>query len=91
MTPEDYMHLFEEQEGNCAICGRSSSNHNMTDHLIVDHCHDTNNVRGLLCNNCNFLIGHAKDNIQVLRSAAKYLQRSKTKLTHDTCSSAAVL
>ena len=42
--------------------------------LVVDHCHDTNRVRGLLCTNCNVAIGHMKDDVERLRAAISYLE-----------------
>jgi len=43
--------------------------------LDVDHCHTTGEVRGLLCNRCNTGIGQFKDNPNILRSAARYLDK----------------
>ena len=60
MTPEDYVELLEKQNGVCAICKTDESGHNMTDHLLIDHDHITGKVRGLLCCNCNWLLGKAK-------------------------------
>ena len=39
----------------------------------IDHNHNTKEVRGILCLTCNTLLGMAKDNIQVLNKAVKYL------------------
>lgn len=41
--------------------------------LFVDHCHTTNKVRGLLCTNCNLMLGHAHDEIVKLQKAINYL------------------
>ncbi len=43
----------------------------------IDHCHKTGVVRGILCDNCNWLIGHAFDDPKILRAAADYLDRTK--------------
>lgn len=51
----------------CAICGSKEKLH-------IDHCHETGNVRGLLCSNCNFGIGNLKDNIDYLKTAILYLE-----------------
>jgi len=73
MTPEDYDRLFEKQNGQCAICKTEDSGHNATNHLLVDHDHTTNVVRGLLCSSCNLMLGKAHDDIDLLNSAISYL------------------
>ena len=51
----------------CIICGVETS-------VVVDHDHSTGDVRGGLCTNCNLGIGHFKDNPELLRFAALYLE-----------------
>ena len=72
LTPKQYDGLFKAQNGRCLICGTHQSN--LRRALDVDHNHITNKVRGLLCGNCNLLLGNAKDNTDILKSAIKYLQ-----------------
>ena len=63
--------LLKEQEYSCAICYMPlGPGHN----TAVDHDHDTGVVRGLLCRSCNTGIGHLRDNAEVCRRAALYLQ-----------------
>lgn len=45
-------------------------------HFCIDHCHITNKVRGLLCHNCNVILGKLNDNIDMCNSIIKYLQKS---------------
>ena len=71
ITPEDYNVMFSEQDGGCAICGRTDMSNGKT-YLAVDHCHETGAVRGLLCNNCNLMLGHSQDDSSILRKAADY-------------------
>lgn len=73
ISREEYILLEEKQKGLCAICGKEERNKN----LSVDHCHETNKVRGLLCTNCNRAIGLLKDNVQILKNAIKYLKNDK--------------
>jgi hypothetical protein len=54
--------------GACPICGKVAA-------LVKDHCHDCGRDRGLICNNCNCLLGQAKDDVNVLHGAIKYLQQ----------------
>jgi Recombination endonuclease VII len=72
LTQEHYEFLLREQGERCAIC--------LSDDWgargpKVDHDHETGAVRGLLCNHCNLLLGHAGDDVEKLRSAIKYLER----------------
>lgn len=73
LTPEDYEAMFEEQVGRCAICGVDQGS---IDHpLMVDHDHKTGKVRGLLCPNCNHILGRCGDNPDILAEAMMYLAR----------------
>lgn len=69
VTLADYDAMFASQGGKCAICGRVQVRA-----LDVDHCHVTGKVRGLLCTNCNRMIGHAGDSAECLEAAAVYLR-----------------
>lgn len=71
MSLQDYAALLEKQHGCCAICGKPPSKRN----LAVDHCHDTKKVRGLLCCVCNLMLGHARNDTNILERAVEYLNR----------------
>lgn len=60
----------------CAICGKPETAKNQygIKNLAVDHDHTTGQVRGLLCMQCNQMIGKAGDNPDVLEAAAQYLR-----------------
>lgn len=80
VTPEQYDAMFLEQKGLCAICKNPEVN---IDHntktiraLAVDHCHDTERVRKLLCSNCNMGIGLFKHNSNLLKAAALYCEEA---------------
>lgn len=70
LTEEQYLLLKENQNYSCAICKDSKKK------LVIDHCHTTGKVRGLLCTNCNTALGHFKDNIKFLDSAKDYLNKN---------------
>jgi hypothetical protein len=72
LSLEEYKALSEKQKGLCAIClskpkGRSKR-------LVVDHCHTSKRVRGLLCNTCNRALGMFQDNARTLTRAVAYLK-----------------
>lgn len=67
---EDFL---SKQNYKCAICFSNiveSSCH-------IDHCHQNNQVRGLLCELCNKGLGQFKDSIINLKNAIKYLNNNK--------------
>lgn len=72
MTISEYCALLESQNQVCGICGGVNSDGRR---LFIDHDHKTGKVRGLLCHQCNIMLGHAKDNLSVLRSAVGYLEK----------------
>jgi hypothetical protein len=65
------------QGGRCAICHEE-------DRLVVDHCHATGRVRGLICHTCNVAIGRAGDDSRQLRKKASRLERAAAYLEHAT-------
>lgn len=72
ITLEQYDEMFEAQGGTCLICGNEGGERD----LAVDHSHETGEVRGLLCLNCNAGIGNLRDDIELLKKAIKYLERN---------------
>ena len=74
ITVEQYEKLFESQGRRCAICG-SCDSRGPGVNFHVDHDHKTGKVRGLLCCNCNFVVGHSLDSPEILMRAADYLNR----------------
>ena len=44
---------------------------------VVDHCHKTNLIRGVLCVKCNTGIGQLRDSVEVVAKALKYLEGNK--------------
>jgi hypothetical protein len=62
ISAEQYNELLELQNGVCKLCKqpehiRSTSASNPVKRLAVDHDHNTGKVRGLLCHNCNVMLG----------------------------------
>lgn len=80
LTLDQYVELLSGHAQACGICGEPPNGKG----FAVDHDHETNRVRGLLCANCNFLLGHAKDNPDLLLAAAAYLLTSTDALSLAT-------
>jgi hypothetical protein len=72
ITAEDAEAMLAEQGGVCAICSVMPAEH-------VDHDHATGAVRQLLCFNCNGGLGQFKDDPDVLRAAADYVERHRER------------
>lgn len=71
LTYEWYTQQREKQKHCCLICHYAFTQKT----ACVDHDHHTGIIRGLLCRQCNTLIGQANDNIDILKRAIKYLQK----------------
>jgi hypothetical protein len=80
ITLEEYLEMFEKSDGKCDICNREGFKMNVHQRtaLVIDHCHDSLKVRGLLCNNCNRALGLLQDDVERLKSAICYLERATT-------------
>lgn len=74
--------LLADQGGRCRGCNVSLD----LNSARIDHCHEAEKirgvikVRGLLCDRCNWALGHAKDDSAVLRRLAEYLDEQSTVL-----------
>jgi len=73
VSTADYDKMFKEQNGVCFICNKPQRK-KIHKHLFIDHCHTTNKVRALLCNNCNTGIGMFEESIQTMKDAIAYLE-----------------
>ncbi len=86
--------LLVEQNGLCAICEKPEeiTRGHKERRLSLDHNHTTRALRGLLCGNCNLVLGYACDDPDILRKAIAYLDKHKNgtpnviplKKTEDT-------
>lgn len=68
INPDLAEQYFLAHDGKCEICGSQSEQV-----LHVDHCHDTNKIRGMLCRTCNLGLGNFKDSKDLLSKAVAYL------------------
>lgn len=75
ITLDDYCEMKEGQGHTCLICGTSEDDERVKRSLVVDHCHTSGEVRGLLCAPCNSGLGFFKDNIEWLERAISYLKK----------------
>lgn len=80
ITLERYNEMLDSQKNVCAICEKpetasySRNGIKKTKKLAIDHSHETGLVRGLLCQNCNILVGCSKDSPILLAKIINYLK-----------------
>lgn len=77
ITKSDYERMLDAQNRVCLICERDDSQVRTRMHLrlVVDHCHTTGEVRGLLCHKCNQALGLLEDSVNSIQNALDYLGR----------------
>lgn len=73
MTIDDYEAMYSAQGERCAICGLPGEN------LVVDHAHNTGKVRALLCQQCNFAVGAVRENAEIAKNVAGYIEKHLTQ------------
>lgn len=67
ISETDYQQMLIDQQNQCGICKKSKP-------LVVDHCHQTGKIRGLLCHRCNSSLAAFGDNIAGVIVAVDYLK-----------------
>lgn len=71
LTVNSYNLLLKKQNYKCAICKCSLKE--LKKRFSVDHNHKTNQIRGLLCPQCNSILGFAKEKAEILQNCISYL------------------
>lgn len=67
----DFQTQLVRQKNSCAGCHTPLDDRTAR----IDHDHTTGRVRGLLCDSCNWGLGHLKDDPAILRRLMAYLDR----------------
>lgn len=70
ISKEKRLELFNGSDKICRVCKTILN----IDSARYDHCHNDGGFRGWLCHHCNTAIGFMKDNPELLRNAAQYLE-----------------
>ncbi len=66
---------------HCDACGKECTR---VGELHVDHCHETESVRGVLCFNCNAALGHLGDSVDRLQMLIRYMENYANAKRHLT-------
>lgn len=77
LTQEDYDAMLASQEHRCAVCEEELVDTKTTH---IDHCHETDKVRGLLCLSCNTAAGRLGDCPDRVQALADYLRLHQGEL-----------
>ena len=79
VTVPERQFILDKQKGKCKLCktpiafsGKKYRSYGDKD-AVLDHCHDSDKIRGVLCGPCNLGLGFFRDDIERLKSAIEYL------------------
>lgn len=80
----EFQNILSKQNNGCAICGCKEGEIDPRTKkprsLAVDHCHNSNIIRGILCYRCNVGLGFFRDNPTFLQNAFKYLDSTNNSI-----------
>lgn len=69
LTAEEALQLKDSSNG-CEVCGNNP--------VVIDHCHSSGKVRGLLCNKCNQALGSLNDDPNIIYKLGDYMRKHLT-------------
>lgn len=72
LTIDQYDEMLTKQNYCCKLC---KSELDMGKHTHIDHCHDTGEVRSILCAACNQALGLLKENVITMQRMIDYVNR----------------
>jgi hypothetical protein len=86
---EEYLQMCKDRNYMCDICNSvklpaNGSIRPCKDILVLDHCHATNKIRGILCQTCNQGLGLLKDSVDNLVAAQLYLLQTETDKSEES-------
>ena len=80
ITEDQYLRALEECNGCCQICGEPERGGRR---LSIDHCHESKDNRGLLCQRCNTAVGMLTDDENLFENAITYIQKWREGLVAE--------
>ena len=80
-TPEQVTAILDWNGGPCSACGKQLTKFGTgLDEACIDHDHQTEILRGIICGACNRALGYVKDSIEHLRQLEAYLRGERQLL-----------
>lgn len=70
ITQDEYENMVVKQNGLCYICGDEPKRG-----LFVDHNHETDKVRNLLCDLCNKGLGLLRERVDIMERMILYVRK----------------
>lgn len=77
LTYQEVQDIYDSQDQRCAAC-KNKINLGF-DQGVVDHCHNSDQIRGILCPPCNKALGFVFDDTERLRGLIRYLEEHNGK------------
>ena len=74
ISQDEYIQMVVKVGNKCPICGSHHNPSKKQGRLCIDHCHKDGGIRGVICNDCNRALGSTKDNPEILRRLAEYIE-----------------
>lgn len=76
---KQYEEILKAQKGCCGNpgCNATVPGAPGRKRFYIDHCHETGEIRGLLCHSCNLALGHVQDKVEKLEGLIEYLKDTK--------------
>lgn len=71
LTGKELSELYAGHTHTCDVCGTPEKE--LSQGLCIDHCHETGDFRGFLCNKCNSALGMVHDDPDLLQKLMEYL------------------
>jgi hypothetical protein len=79
ITRPERMAMIDAIDWRCPICSvaleLSSGSGTRENEAVIDHCHNSLEIRGVLCSTCNIGLGQFQDDVGNLQNAIKYLRK----------------
>jgi len=75
LTWDTHIALVLRAEGHCESCGEPFTGERSD--INIDHCHNTKDVRGLICGGCNKSAGLLNDSPDKIFSLIKYIMETR--------------
>lgn len=74
LSEEEYTEMLDKTRGCCPVCLQGFTFGKTKRRIVIDHNHETGEVRGLLCSSCNVGLGQVGDTLESVERLVKYLK-----------------